>query len=191
MKYFQHYFLLLIVTSVPILSSCGNYHNNSQHSSPAKDSLVLQKSHYDLDKVVKCEMKKKLKEISGIHLIKDNLFVAIQDESGRIFKVDFAKCDIEDEFQFAGKGDYEDVTLDENYYYVLESVGKIYKVPRTGDTSKTKVFEIPFEKHMEFETIFLDSPGENLILLCKNCPGKKNKFLKYAYAFNLKKVRYS
>lgn len=180
------------MTASTITSSCGDNFNSVQQSSPAKDSLVpdnqvSKKGRYDLDKVEKCEMKKKLKEISGIHYVKDNLFVAIQDESGQIFTVDYANCGIVEEFKFAGKGDYEDVTLDKDYYYVLESVGKIYKVPRSGDISKVKVYEIPFEKHMEFETIYLDPPGENLVLLCKNCPGKKNKLLKYAYAFNIKK----
>ena len=189
MKHFLQYSLLLLLTSFVIISSCGNNPDNqavNHKSSTAANGVVLAKGSYDLEKVVKSEMKKKLKEISGIHYLKDNLFVAIQDESGKIFTVNFTNSEITEELTFGENGDYEDVTLDDRNYYVLESVGKIYRVPRTGDTSQVKIFQIPFKKHMEFESIYLDQSGENLIMICKNCPGKNN-LTKYAYGFNLKK----
>lgn len=44
---------------------------------------------------------------------------------------------------------------------------------------------------MEFESIYLDQHGENLIIICKNCPGKKSNLIKYAYALNLKKEAFA
>jgi uncharacterized protein YjiK len=192
MKYFLQFSLLL---SLAVIISCGNGPDDNQtinHSDNSNENNVVQKKKgYDLEKVEKSEMKKQLKEISGLHYLKDNLFAAIQDESGKIFTVNFSNSEIVEELNFGDNGDYEDVTLDNNNYYVLESVGKIYIVPRTGDMSKLKAFEIPFKKHMEFESIYIDQPGENLIMICKNCPGKKNSLTKYAYGFNLKKEAFA
>ncbi|MEO5999188.1 MAG: SdiA-regulated domain-containing protein [Chitinophagaceae bacterium] len=191
MKYILHYTLLILITAFAVISSCGNNHNNNQPTESMKDSSIATKASYDLEKVERCEMKKKLKEISGLHYVNDDLFVAIQDESGIIFTVRYSNCDITDEFRFAGKGDYEDIALDNDFYYVLESTGKIFKVPRKGDTSGTKTYEIPFKKRMEFESIYLDPSGENLVMVCKNCHGKKNNLMKYAYAFNIKKEAFA
>ncbi len=191
MKYFIQYSLLLLLTSFVVISSCGNNPDNSQLNNHTDSSIALKKGSYDLERVEKSEMKKKLKEISGIHYLKDNLFVAIQDESGKIFTVNFSNSEIAEELNFGDNGDYEDVTLDDLNYYVLESMGKIYRVPRNGIISQVKTFEIPFKKHMEFESIYLDQPGENLIIICKNCPGKKSNLIKYAYAFNLKKEAFA
>jgi uncharacterized protein YjiK len=191
MKNILQYSLLLLITALTVISSCGN----NQKVKPSSDSATTisqKKGSYDLNKVEKSEMKKKLKEISGIHYLKDNLFVAIQDESGKIFTVSFPDGKITEVLIFGDKGDYEDVTLDEHYYYVLESVGKIYRVPRNGDTSRVKIFEIPFKKHMEFESLYIDQGGNDLMMICKNCPGKKKDNLtKYAYAFDLKKETFA
>lgn len=179
MKYLLHYSALLLITAFIIISSCGNNDISNKvdvaKEQPISPTAAPEKAGYDLDKPSRAEMKKKLKEISGIHYVKDELFAAIQDESGKIFLVNFSNSEIEEELSFAGKGDYEDITLDNNYYYVLESTGKIYRVPRAGDLSQVKVFEISIKKHAEFESIYLDQSGENLIMICKNCPGKKGQ----------------
>ena len=76
---------------------------------------------------------KKLNEISGIHYLKENTFAAIADEVATIFTVDFLSGDIVSELEFGKNGDYEDITMDSEFYYVLESNGAIYQVPKSGD----------------------------------------------------------
>lgn len=181
----------MFLTSFSIISSCGSDQADAKVETHATDKATPVRLGYNLGKVVKIEMKKKLKEISGIHYLKDDLLAAIQDESGKIFTVNFTNGEIIKELEFGGKGDYEDLTLDDEFYYVLESSGKIYKVPRSGDISNTRTYEIPFQKKMEFESIFLDRVANKLLMICKNCPGKKNNALKYAYAFDIKEATFA
>ena len=50
---------------------------------------------------------------------------------------------------------------------------------------------MPFKKKVEFESIYLDRVANKLVMICKNCPGKKNNVLKYAYAFNIKEETFA
>lgn len=131
---------------------------------------------YDLNKADEIPMQRKLKEISGIHYIKENLIVAIQDEKGIIYTVDVTSGKIVAELKFGGSGDYEDVCMDEDFYYVLESNGTIFKVPMNGDMGSTKKFKLPGNSRREFETIYVDPAGQYLVVICKSCPGNKRSF---------------
>ena len=85
---------------------------------------------YDLNAPVKYSMPQNLFEISGIAFNKGNAkqVYAIQDENGDLFH--FALGDKNIKFtKFAGKGDYEDVSICRNQVIVLRSDGALYTFP--------------------------------------------------------------
>jgi DNA-binding beta-propeller fold protein YncE len=130
------------------------------------------------------ELDNTLKEISGIFYLKDGLFAAVQDEKGTIYTVDQGNGSIVGEINFAAPGDYEDITAYGDFYYVLRSDGTIYKVPKQGEASGTAVYTGPGGK-MEFETLYLDETKKKLVLICKECGGKKNDRSISAFSFDL------
>jgi uncharacterized protein YjiK len=108
---------------------------------------------------------KKLLEISGITYINNRTLSAINDEDGKIFRIDFS-----DEkpaaIEFGGEQDYEDIAIVDSTYYVLESNGNIHVVPLSNPSKSRK---IPFKKKskIEFESLYYDKSSGKLILLSK------------------------
>jgi hypothetical protein len=108
---------------------------------------------------------KQLLEISGITYVNERTLAAINDEDGKVFKVDFgdgkpASVDF-------GKGrDYEDIVLLDSNYYVLESNGNINIVPLDNPSQSQRVL-FPKKKKIEFESLYLDKTINKLVLLSK------------------------
>ncbi|MEJ7768289.1 MAG: SdiA-regulated domain-containing protein [Chitinophagaceae bacterium] len=189
MKKLSKYSFVFLLAGVYFLSACKEKKEINNKERMSKTGLV-EKPGYNFSQVEKRDMKKKLQEISGIHYVKDDLFVAIDDEDGIIFTVDFATGKIVQEHEFASNGDYEDITMDADFYYVLTSKGSIYKVSREASTAKSSVYNFDVDIGSEFESLYLDSSGENLLLICKSCRQIKNNTIN-VYSFNLKNLRFS
>ncbi len=117
-------------------------------------------------------MPKKLEEISGITFIKDqpSHIFAIQDEDGLLFEYDLLKKQIVLTTSFASKGDYEGLTTDGQYFYVLKSNGHIYSFPvgHTSASGKVIVNKDLVPKG-EYESMAFDASSSRLFLLCKVC----------------------
>lgn len=190
MKKLIKYSFALLLAVIAATAGCKEQKKSKQREpEPVKAETDIERG-YDFNKAEKVEMKNRLKEISGIHFLKDNLFVAIEDEDGVIFTVDFASGKITDEQVFAGPGDFEDVTMDSNFFYVLKSNGTIYRVSRNGDSSKFSTNAIKNNNGSEFESLYLDSAANNLILICKSCPDEKKHSIN-AYVFNLQNAQFN
>jgi hypothetical protein len=69
-----------------------------------------------------------LREISGLSLFDDRHLVAIEDERGRFYLIDFETGKITDERKFGKKNDYEGVERAEDRLFVLRSDGQILEV---------------------------------------------------------------
>lgn len=189
MKKLLEYGLALLLAVTTATTGCKEKKKLKQTEPSPKIEATTARG-YDFNQVEKLEMKNRLKEISGIHYLNGNLFVAIEDEDGIIFTVDFATGKIVDQKVFAGRGDFEDITMDAKFFYVLESNGKIYRVSRNDDTSKLSVNALQNNSGSEFESVYLDPAGKNLVFICKNCPGEKKHGIN-AYAFNLQDARFN
>jgi DNA-binding beta-propeller fold protein YncE len=179
-------FILFIYCLLPVLFSCEekNKKPGSKEVMVTEEKSATAGSGYHPGNPEIRELDNTLKEISGIFYLKDGLFAAVQDEEGTIYTVDQGNGEIVGEINFAGPGDYEDITAFGDFYYVLRSDGTIYKVPKQGETSGTAVFTRPGGK-MEFETLYLDEKEKRLVLICKECAGKKNDRSVSAFAFDL------
>lgn len=131
-------------------------------------------------------LKDDVKEISGMVFLNDGLKIAsVNDEEPKIFIVDFANQDTTSSFTFGPKGgDFEDIVMDDKYYYVLESRGRIYRVPKPGVQDTVTIFKMAL-KNADFEAMYMDSAKKRIVMLCKSCPDLEKGKAKPAYSFNL------
>lgn len=145
---------------------------------------------YNLDKPEIKQVPKRLKEISGINYLGNEKLAAEEDETGTIYLVDFNSASIDAAFNFGPAGDYEDIVTLRDYYYLLNSNGDIYKVNRkTPNAATTKAFKFG-RPEMEFESLYLDAGGKQLVMICKSCAGNDHNSMIEAYAFDLQKETY-
>jgi len=113
-----------------------------------------------------------LAEISGITFLKDqpSYIFAIQDEDGLLFGYDLLKKQIVLTTSFAAKGDYEELTTDDQYFYVLKSNGHVYSFPVEQASASGKVIvNKGLVPKGEYESMAFDRASGSLFLLCKVC----------------------
>lgn len=146
-----------------------------------EDKVVANPPGYDLTKPQKYSLPDILQEVSGIAFNKgDNAFVyAQQDEDGKLFKLPLGTKD-ETVTKFAGKGDYEDVSIINDWAILLKSNGDLFTFPlsETKNTETTNVKEIKgLVPKGEYEGMFADEATGQVYLLCKNCKQDKGSKL--------------
>ena len=150
-----------------------------------KVTVLKSPPHYDfsMPDIIKLDLR--LQEISGLAWNSErNKFNAIQDESGKLYLLDRETKEIDSIYVFGGKGDYEDVALDNGVSYILRSDGLITRFNKDslGNTSGTEVGKIKPGGNVDFETMYFDPDRKALVVLCKNCEAdEKNKVSAYSF----------
>ena len=131
-------------------------------------------------------LKDEVKEISGMVFMNEGSKIAsVNDEEAKIFIVDYANQDTTASFSFGPKGgDFEDIIMYGKYFYVLESRGRIYKVPKPGVEDSVTIYKMAL-KNADFEAMYLDSAKKRIVMLCKSCPDLEKAKAKPAYCFDL------
>ena len=173
--------ILLSATVIFVISIAGC---NGQGHKPS--ILTGPMSGYKNEQRDKKLLKDEMKEISGICYLNEGTKIAlVNDEEPKIFIVDFANKDTTSSFSFGEKGgDFEDIVMDDKYFYVLESRGRIYKVPKPGVQDSVHVFKMGI-KNADFEAIYMDEEKKRIVMLCKSCPDFEKGKVKPAFAFDL------
>jgi uncharacterized protein YjiK len=122
---------------------------------------------------------KQLLEISGITFINNRTLSAVNDEDGKIFRIDFGDGK-PFALDFGRKNDYEDIAFVDSTYYVLESNGNIHIVPLRDPLKPRK---IPFKKKskIEFESLYYDKSSGKLVLLSKEQRMLKEALVAYSF----------
>ncbi|MEQ9451663.1 MAG: hypothetical protein RJQ07_08770 [Pseudomonadales bacterium] len=119
-----------------------------------------------------------LAEVSGLTMLADGTLLAIGDERGQVYAVDFAAGVIVPKVSFGTKSvhaDFEGLTVAEGRIYALTSNGVIYhRSLDPGDDEFTRV-KTGLGKHCEFEGLAADPTTPVLWLLCKTPLDKKLK----------------
>lgn len=158
------------------LTSCQEKYASSYVSPPG----------YNINKPHKIKVKEVLDEISGIvYDRKENAIVAVNDEQGKLFKLDLANTFDYKLTKFSGSGDYEDLAYTGTEWYVLKSNGDIFLVKNIfTDSSSSEKFSNP-QKGNEFEGLYFDETSKSLWLLCKSCAADNNKKAVSVYAFDI------
>ena len=138
---------------------------------------------YDLNKNEKFSLDNSLHEISGISFLNGNkdLF-AIEDEDGKLYTYTLATGKISN-IKFGKKGDYEDLAvLNNKYFVVLRSDGSLFTFP-VSETAKEISDSVQEYKHIlpEGEYEGLAAYDGKLLALCKSCPVDKGTKALSAY----------
>lgn len=129
---------------------------------------------YNFDAVEQVSLEDHLQEISGLaYDTLQHVFLAINDEQGKIFVLDPITFIIKKEIHFAEKGDYEEIQVVDSLIYVLRSDGTIFKMKYDGKgVSDITTFDYKGMK-AEYESFYIKPTDNTLILIPKNSKDTK------------------
>jgi hypothetical protein len=146
------------------------------------------------------ELPWKLSEISGISYYKGNEIACIEDESGKIYILNYETGEITGIHKFGKNRDYEDITVmmdlvEDNIMkiYVLRSTGKIYRIKRLGlPAQKVKKYDTSLTKHNDAEGLCYYKELNSLLIASKHSPRLNKQWhtveeKKAIYIFDLNK----
>jgi len=159
---------IILIVLLLATASCG----------PKANSIRGNTEGYDLDHPRIIELPTALNEISGLwYYSKDSSLFAIEDEDGFLYKIFPSHPDKILRWKFAGHGDYEDLAVVGNTFYILRSDGVIFatSIP-SGDHVESVKYE-PAENGNEYESIYYDDSLKLLVMVCKDCNEDKKKNL--------------
>lgn len=180
MKYKLFHLLIMV-----LILSCSSNGSN-------KKSVLY---NYDFENPKQFTILSKLNEISGITITKNQKILAINDEIGIIFKIEPLSGEVISAFSvgiWTIEGDFEGITTDNDFIYVISSSGKLYKFKEGKNNSKVnyEVEQLPFSSRFDLEGLYYDKDLNGLLITPKEYPGKKFKGKRtiYFYSFIDKKI---
>ncbi|WP_143310635.1 hypothetical protein [Chitinophaga vietnamensis] len=147
---------------------------------------------YHLLEPVRYRVRESMQEISGIALFPDeHNIIAVNDEEGRLYRIDVTGAGPYDSWKFAKNADYEDVCRTDSGWFVLKSGGSLYRIhdPFTDTISSTH-YKLEKPGKNEFETTYYDSARNSIIMICKNCADDKKAGITSAYRFDLQRMAF-
>ena len=145
---------------------------------PITDSLnkhhhkVLQLTGYKQSKPSIVYLPEALAEISGIIFYpKDSSILCVEDDKGAVYKFPLFKYKTLQEWPFSGETDFEEIVLQNNFFYALKSNGDItrFYFDRNGTVVADKFTSHLSIQTREFESMVYDSTRKLLLLTCKDC----------------------
>lgn len=143
---------------------------------------------YDITKAQKTELGQNLDEISGIFWENEDIMLANNDETGKIFFINLKdKKDFDyHSLSFGKKNDYEDIVKVDTAIYLLISDGEIVEVTGYQDRDQVRSAVVASLKggNNEFEALYYDKEVNSIIVLCKACHKEKDK-IRTAFRFDL------
>lgn len=146
-------------------------------------------SGYNLNQPETFKMQASLFEISGITFAEGNkeTLYAIQDEDGKVFRLKWGSADAP--FAKFGKhGDFEDVSIINNYVFILRSDGTLFNLP-FEEVDNEKVNSVNEFKNLvpagEYEGLFARKDTKEIYLMCKNCAVDKKQEQLSGYVLQL------
>ena len=134
---------------------------------------------YDFSKPTRFRMPDMLREISGIAFINGNsdTVYAEEDENGRVYH--FRPGDKHwPSTRFGKNGDFEDISIWNNYVIMLRSDGYLFTFP-VSETKKAEATQVKEFKRLlpdgEYEGLAAEDPGGKIYVLCKHCDDDKTR----------------
>lgn len=123
-----------------------------------------------------------LDEVSGITSVNDSTIACVEDNFGAIYFLNLKSEYVNRSRSFGGPGDYEDIALVDEAYYVLKSDGVIYKVQE----KETETFYTTLSKENNVEGLCLDKANGRLLLALKGKARNGKKKERQILSFDLK-----
>lgn len=169
------FFFVFTGTIFLICNSCSN---------DGDDKKFPNSGMYDFANPKQIRLVEELNEISGLtYYPKDTSVFAIVDEDGILYKIPLKNPNHIKQWKFDKKRDFEDLVLVDSTFYILVSNGDIEKVQFQGDqivTARTKFSDFS-ETQNEFESLYLDTDSNRLVLICKSCVDDPKKSISRFY----------
>ena len=139
------------------------------------------------------EMPTALQEISGLSLAEDGNLLTLNDEVGKVFKLnkEDGKIMMETVFKADG-GDFEGIEMVGNTVYASSSKGKIYEISNYLDANSLKVEKYSSDlltKESDVEGLGYDMTKKVLLLACKG--SNRNTFERELWGFDIQTKTYS
>lgn len=139
-----------------------------------------------------CKLPPELLEISALtYNLKNGKLLAVNDEKPDVYEIDIQKCQVEKQFDFGKKGDYEGIEIVDKICYILKSSGSINLYDIKGK-STLSIIKTALSELNDVEGLGYNPKQKELILACKGAPQldghQKLKDAKAFYAFDLTKM---
>ena len=162
MERMSHNKVIFLITGVLLLVAMGFVYTfmgeATKYRSTISSSVTVEKT-WKLPSI--------LKEVSGIAFLEPNRLACIQDERGSIYIYNLETSSLDREIDFAGRGDYEGISIHENTAYVLESNGTIFRVRDFLGNARTEVFKTFFSSKNNTEGVFYEAAKDRLLIAVK------------------------
>ena len=128
------------------------------------------------DIVKEIELSKGLEEISGI-FYQEPFIYAQQDEKAVIYQINTETNEKQKLINIDKLGDYEDITLVDNLFYLMQSDGSILEIK---DNNNFKEYPSDFSK-LEFEGMCLSNDKKDLILAVKDLNRQEKEIILHSF----------
>lgn len=162
-----------------------------------KSKDIRQMAHVQMENQAQIKLSHKLREISGIVFDKKGRLFCHDDERAVIYQLDPSTGDILKIFTFGlfiKRGDFEDITIAGDTFYMVESGGTIYEFREGSDKEQVdyNVYDTNLDKNPDVEGICFDPKENTLLLALKGDPGagldKNEKRAVYSFSLTTKKL---
>jgi len=155
------------------------------HCSQPDESSFKSPDGYNLNKPYLIKLPVELDEISGVAFYpKDSSVFAINDEFGFLYKIPLAPHKPIRKWKFSNEGDYEDLALVDQVFYVLQSNGNITSFTFDSSNTVLKASQAFPLQGNEFEILYYNPHQFKLVMMCKDCEEDKKRALTTFY-YNL------
>lgn len=155
-------------------------------------ALIAQESAYNFDAPdLVGNLDKELDEISGLSLAPGyrHELLVVQDELGKVFRLNAKTGVIRWATTFWKDGDYEGVEAVGNDIWVVKNTGTLYQIKDVGKiTQKTEKYNTDLNSDNDVEGLAYDASQHRLLLACKKDAKDdgNDKNGRYIFAFDLK-----
>jgi uncharacterized protein YjiK len=134
------------------------------------------------------ELDDDLEEISALTVLDSVAVAAVEDEHGIVYVLDTSSGRVTRRVRFAGRGDYEGIERIGNRLYVLESNGDLFVLHADyrswGDREDARRIKTPLSGRYDTEGLAFDPASGDLLIACKEYPGKKLGKRRAIYRFD-------
>lgn len=138
----------------------------------AQGASALERYPLTEDTIEQWHLPERLDEISGLALTGDERLLAVGDELGIVYELDYGEGRLVKAFAFGDptiRGDFEGIAWHERRVYLITSGGTIYAAGEGDDGERVPFREYRTElgRDCEIEGLAADPDSDSLMILCK------------------------
>lgn len=128
--------------------------------------------------IVQWQLPDKLREISGLALTSDERLLAVTDEEGIVYEIDYLRGGLVKAFAIGDptvRGDFEGIAVLDDKVWLLTSNARLYSFPEGMDGERVAYERVNTDlgDECEFEGLTAEARTGMLLLICKESKKKK------------------